>query len=190
MVYFTFFEVAWFDLGSGPVSDYIYDYEEAAREVAREFEGRVVSRENRSFGKHTGLLVKLSDSQNLLGSLLMLRVGNRVYLVSVMNYEVEEQAAADRFINSFKLLDAGPAHDPWKPYRNVGNTWTQRTTFKVQGMDEQTTYARYEVLSVGASSATVRFTNLDGNMKETYQSEMEIRFDFDPHAPAPHHRAG
>jgi hypothetical protein len=174
MVYFTRFDVAWFDLGSGSPSEYIYDYDEAAGEVAQDFDGRVVSRERRQFGAHSGLLVKVADSQELYASVLMLRIGNRVYLVAVENYELDEQPVADRFIDGFKLLNAG-SQDPWRAYRTVGNSWTHRTEIKTLDL-KLVSYVRYDVLSVSDDSAKVRITNFDDDMKQTNQNDMDMKF--------------
>ncbi len=172
------FEASYFDLGTGPTTDYEYDYAEGARAVANSAKGRIQSQKSKSVGSHEGSVAILDLPNDRRTTMFMVRVGNRVYLVAVENHLADKQAVADRFIDGFKLIEDGGnaarAVGPMAPYRRVGNRWMQKSTMNLQGMDPMVSFVSYEVLSVTGDSANVRMTTYDGQRQQTYQSDQAI----------------
>lgn len=172
------FEASYFDLGTGPTTDYEYDYAEGARAVANSAKGRIQSQNSRSVGNHKGSVAIVDLPNDRRTTMFMVRVGNRVYVVAVENHLADKQDVADRFIDGFKLIadggNAARAIGPMAPYRRVGNRWMHKSTMNLQGMDPMVSFVGYEVLSVTGETANVRMTTYDGKRQQTYQSDQAI----------------
>ena len=101
------FEAAWYNMGPGPEEGYYFDYEEGARGVAEAKNGRVTSQERYIVQGHPGSIAVITQPGNLRSTCMMVRKGNRVYVLIVENHQTKHQAIVNRFVQSFKFLDAG-----------------------------------------------------------------------------------
>jgi hypothetical protein len=62
--------------------------------------------------------------------------------------------------------------DTLKPYRTKGNTWTHKSTSKME-TTEVVSFTKYEVLEVTDEEATVKMTTLDREKKELGSTEFK-----------------
>lgn len=167
------FEVSYFDMGDR-TGEMTYDYNSAARAMAEEIDAVLApGSETRRVGSYEGRIFTMQHKGNRKTKALLLRRGDRVYVVLCENYRAGQQASVDRFIDSFQLINNGLEVDSMRPYRTVGNYWTQRVVSNAFGdSSEFVTIMRYEVVSNDGRDVTLRTTTqVGGDSAEPFSSE-------------------
>ncbi len=66
--------------------------------------------------------------------------------------------------------------DAYALYRVKGRSWTSKTTSKYSGMD-MVSYYKMEITEVTETGCKYKMTTMDKDKKETYSSEMEMKFE-------------
>ncbi|MCA8913483.1 MAG: hypothetical protein KDB82_17460 [Planctomycetes bacterium] len=173
------FEVSYFDIDS-PGEQVEYDYGRGADAIAKEVGGRVTGNQPHKVDRYTGRVFNISIDNGRKTTALLLRRGDRVFVVICENHRISDQSAADRFINSFKLLKAEGAADPYRCYSTVGNHWAHESISRVPGGEDFKSVMRYEVLSVDANEANVRITTFMNGDVSGLKSEFKVNFNETP----------
>jgi hypothetical protein len=112
IAYRMHFEASYFDLGSGHVSEYVYDYEDAAWAMADYANGEVVSQTPITISGHPATRALMSTSGELFNSVVIVRKGNRVFIATCEGHGKDDGSIAERFLHSFQLIDAARREQP------------------------------------------------------------------------------
>ena len=72
--------------------------------------------------------------------------------------------------------EASEAVDAYALYKKKGRTWTWKSVSKYSGF-EMVAYTKQEVIEVTDTKAKIKTTSMDKDKKETYSSEMEMKFE-------------
>jgi hypothetical protein len=98
-----YFECGYYDFGGGAFEQYEVDYDKGARGMAESVGGRIVSQRPYMVGHLQGSISEI-EARGRYVTGLMVRHGNRLYIVVVENHTRAQQDVVDRFMASFMLL--------------------------------------------------------------------------------------
>ncbi|MCA8935895.1 MAG: hypothetical protein KDB68_06790 [Planctomycetes bacterium] len=155
------FEVAYFDIG-GDQSSVDYDYDVAADAMAQEV-GAVLKPGIRThtLDDYEGRIYSMTSQAGRESMFLLLRRRGRIYLVLCEEFTDGQRDAAERFIESFRLIGQAEKESFRKFYTTVGNGWVIRESVSRGGSLVLKQETQFEVVGATASEVEVRTTTTE-----------------------------